>query len=136
MPFQFKDSLPYSVDDQSPSSPKNYRQDGQSNVFKIKPFKTVLWSDVEGLMVKVQLGGSTWIIESIEAVSSTSATPIWVMLDHKEVISIPVDRQHFLPIKPYKDIPVDPADGLSEPERCCIEKLMNHLVNNSFHYKK
>jgi hypothetical protein len=121
----------------------NYRQDGQENVFTVRPLRKVLWNDVEGIVIDVhaQEVGSTggpadpWQIESIQIRAEHGATP-WLMHNSAALFSIPVDGEQFFAIQPYKEIPKDPADILSEPERCCIEKLKNHLADNSFHYKK
>jgi hypothetical protein len=130
--------LPDRVDDQDPrtiGSPLNYRQDGQDNVFTIKPYKTVLWADVDGLTIKVGPSEHSWDIASIQAFSSVGSK-IWVMINHGQLLSVPANGQKTLPVAPYQDIPADPADLLSEDERCCINKLMNHLSENSFHYQK
>ncbi|MGZ5134651.1 MAG: hypothetical protein ACXWCG_05860, partial [Flavitalea sp.] len=132
-------NLPDQIDDANPgtlASPLNYRQDGQINVFTLNPYKTIVWSDVDGLMLKVFTNGpQSWVIESVQAMS-TIGDKTWLMIDSKELISVPVNGQKFLTIQPYKEIPKDPEDLLSEDERCCINKLKNHLSKNSFHYKK
>jgi len=132
-------NLPDQIDDANPgtqASPNNYRQDGQINVFTLKPYKTIIWSDVDGLMLKVFTNGpQPWVIESVQAMS-TIGDKTWLMIDSKELISIPAMGQKFLTVQTYKEIPKDPEDLLSEDERCCINKLKNHLSENSFHYKK
>ncbi|MGZ5134320.1 MAG: hypothetical protein ACXWCG_04190, partial [Flavitalea sp.] len=131
-------NLPDQIDDANPgtlASPLNYRQDGQVNVFVLKPYKTIVWGDLDGLMVKVFANATSWEIESVQAMS-TVGDKTWVMFDNKELITIPVNGQKFLPVQSYKDIPKDPEDLLSEDERCCVNKLKNHLAGNSFHYKK
>jgi hypothetical protein len=130
--------LPDRVDDQDPNtimSPLNYRQDGQSNVFVVKPYKTVLWADVDGVMLRVGPSAHAWDIESMQVIAASGAKT-WIIVDQKLPVSVPANGQKFLPSSPYKEIPADPADLLTEEERCCIEKLTNHLADNTFHYKK
>lgn len=134
------DMLPDTVDDMDPSTVvgvagPNYRQDGQANVFVVKPFKTVLWSDVDGIMLRVGPSAHAWDIETFQAIAA-SATKTWIMVDQKQAFSVAASGQKFLPVAPYQEIPGDPNELLSEEERCCIEKLTNHLSDNAFHYKK
>jgi len=130
--------LPNSVDDldeRTTVSPINYRQGGQENVFVVKPYKTILWNDVDGLVVNVG-AGPAWEIESIRAIATVGAKT-WVMIDVKEPVSVAPNGKKFLPAQSYKDIPKDPADLLKDDdERCCVDRLKRHLSNNAFHYEK
>ncbi len=129
-------SLPISVDDGTPGVTRNYRQDGQSNVFVVKPYKSVIWSDVGSLLLKLEMGDpQAWEIESIQAMS-THGDKTWLMVDSNELSTIPQGSPKLWPIQPYKDIPKDPTDVLTEDERCCINKLKVHLAENAFHYQK
>lgn len=139
-PSVLPDMLPDAVDDKDPATVvgingRNYRQDGQSNVFVVKPFRSVLWSDVDGIMLRVGPSAHSWDIETFQAFA-TSANKTWVMVDQKQAFSVAVNGPKFLPVAPYKEIPGDPNEALSEEERCCIQRLMNHLSENAFHYQK
>lgn len=136
--------LPHSVDDGTTNLvSSNYRQDGQENVFTVVPFRKVLWNDVDKIIIGVsgQDTGSTtgpadpWEVEYVQ-IRASHGDLVWLMLNNTTGFTIAVDGSQEFAIQPYKDIPKDPLDLLTEDERCCINKLENHLAENAFHYQK
>lgn len=137
-------SLPDAVDDGTTNLVSaNYRQAGQENVFNVEPFRKVLWNDIDGIILRVnsQDKGSSsgpsepWEIEGVQ-IMTTSGDKVWIMARSADVINIPVDAEHLFTLIPYREIPKDPADLLTEAERCCINDLKSHLSANAFHYQK
>ena len=130
--------LPDQVDNLDPgtlASPKNYRQDGQSNVFTIKPYKPVLWDDVDGLLIKVFASAHSWDIDTLQA-TTIVGDKTWVLIDEKQAFSVPAMGQKRLPASNYRELPADPAALLTDDEACAIDRLMNHLSDNARHYEK
>ena len=134
----FHISLPDTIDD-GVSDPgdgtPNYRQEGQESVFVVKPVRTVLWDDVTGLLVRVgdEATVPTWEIDSLRAVAVAGN---WMMVDYQQLSTIAQNAQKLFDVQPYKTLPKDPMDLVTEGDRCCITTLQSHLIDNAMHYEK
>ena len=60
----------------------------------------------------------------------------WIMVDQRQPFSVAANGQKFLPSGSLQGDPRRSERTAPEEERCCIEKLTNHLADNGFHYKK
>ena len=130
----------HTLTDKANSTIVNYRQNGQTSVYLIVPTKPVVWGDVEGILIQVSAGSATssvpwpnWEIEKL-SVETEDNSVVWELTNTSAPISVPVNGQKFVEVIPFPLPPENPADKLSEEERCCLEKLKSHLSDNALYY--
>lgn len=122
----------------------NYRQAGQECTFILLPGKPVVWEDIEGFNFDVEVNTvgipyhegeahTNWKIESV-IITTTFGDKTWLMSNVSNIPTIQYGNSHFFKANPYKELPKDALDLLTEDERCSINRLKQHLTDNKAYY--
>jgi hypothetical protein len=118
---------------------RKIRTPGEENVFTLKPEVRIVWGDIKELVIGVQPGFTSdpWKVDHL-IVKAASGDLVWQLYNGpmpagKE--SIAVGSTVRLPVTPIGGAKT-PESVLSADERCCIQRLYAHLVNNSTYYNR
>jgi hypothetical protein len=112
-------------------------------LLRLRPERHVRWGNVAHIELKHFVPAGTtvtgtpandWAIESLH-ISTTDHTHYWVMFDGSPPDSLfKLHTTMVLPVKRYVPPPGSPWDMLSDEERCCIKRLVEHLDAHQAHY--
>src|SRR5262249_50145662 len=111
----------------------------QEDILTFRPARRIDWGEVSAIEVKfVGIAPNTqYDLVSLRLETSTQGGDHWVLFDNKTVnVTLMSGEKKTLqpPVGPFG--PQQPADVLTDPELCCVERLMGHLQANALHYSR
>jgi hypothetical protein len=129
--------------DDAPSVPSPLITASSEHTFGIKPLLPLRWKNVRAIELAQTIapanrmeGGDTrgWIIEDIR-ITTAGAGQTWVMKKGRpEPNVVPFNDWLTIPVDDFKPLIESVDDLLSDDERCCLRRLIEHLNAHAGHY--
>jgi hypothetical protein len=119
----------------------------QEDIFTLRPSRRVDWGEVTAIEVSYIkpsfASARSYDLVSLRLETSTQGDR-WVLYDDATPINVtltagtpPLQPPATIKLEPVGPFgPQQPADVLTDPELCCVERLMQHLQDNALHYSR
>ncbi len=122
-----------------PAQPPRFTPNSQF-IYIVKPSALIHWKNVDAVEIAQTLNASSrsgpspdWTVKHVR-VTTKGATTTWTMVDVANPGNIPLDKSIRLSVKGFVPPVDDVEDLLTDDERCCLRRLLNHLNSHAAHY--